>query len=441
MNQKGLKIVIVEDDNSVSSLLTEYVTSWGLELLNVAMDGQNALEAIELTQPNVLFIDAEIGGAIGAKELGETIRKTSDALIFYVLDPSNNVLIEELSTIHPNGFIHLPLEPTVLKNTIEAAWNTFLVWNTKVQKIHGELEMSSMQIQELTETNAHLITATFRERALKQELEATKILIEAQAKKIQDSINYAKSIQNSILPKELVLKDLFPDSFLLFRPKDIVSGDFPFIYAKDDLVYVAAVDCTGHGVPGALLSLIGSLLIQEIVHYGNPTPSVLLDRLHEAVVKTLRQGQEGGENERDGMDVGMCLFNRVTGEFQFSGAHRPLYIIRKNVKAEEELEELKGDKYPIGGVQYRGRESFINVTTQLEKGDRVFVCSDGYPDQFGGPDATDLKKIGPKRIRQILVENKNAKMNEVQAFLSNFFESWQGGHKQMDDVLFIGIEY
>ena len=104
MNQKGLKIVIVEDDNSVSSLLTEYVTSWGLEVLHVATDGQNALEAIELTQPNVLFIDAEIGGAIGAKELGETIRKTSDALIFYVLDPSNNVLIEELSTIHPNGF-------------------------------------------------------------------------------------------------------------------------------------------------------------------------------------------------------------------------------------------------------------------------------------------------------------------------------------------------
>ena len=142
MNQKGLKIVIVEDDNSVSSLLTEYVTSWGLEVLHVATDGQNALEAIELTQPNVLFIDAEIGGAIGAKELGETIRKTSDDLIFYVLDPSNNALIEELSTIHPNGFIHLPLEPTVLKNTIEAAWNTFLVWNMKVQKMHGELEMS-----------------------------------------------------------------------------------------------------------------------------------------------------------------------------------------------------------------------------------------------------------------------------------------------------------
>lgn len=441
MNQEVLKVVIVEDNLSVSSILNENAIRWGFEILHVATDGQNALEAIELTQPNIIVIDAEIGGAIKAKELVETVRKTSDVLIFFVVEETNEAVSTELSALHPNGYIHLPIEPMVLKNTIEAAWNTYLVWNKKVQKMHVDLEMSSMQIQELTETNAHLITATFRERALKQELEATKILIEAQSKKIQDSINYAKSIQNSILPKELVLKDLFPDSFLLFRPKDIVSGDFPFIYAKDDLVYVAAVDCTGHGVPGALLSLIGSLLIQEIVHYGNPTPAVLLDKLHNAVVKTLRQGQEGGENERDGMDVGMCLFNRVTGEFQFSGAHRPLYIIRKNTQAEEELEELKGDKYPIGGVQYRGRELFTNISTQLEKGDRVFVCSDGYPDQFGGPDETDLKKIGPKRIRQLLVENKDVKMNVVQDTLSTFFESWQGVHKQMDDVLFIGIEY
>jgi serine phosphatase RsbU (regulator of sigma subunit) len=441
MNQEVLKVVIVEDDLTVSTLLSEYVTSWGFEVLHVAIDGQNAREVIELTQPNTLFIDAEIGGAIEARELVETIRKTSDALIFFVVNSQKETLIKELSTFHPNGFIHLPLEPTVIKNTIEAAWNTFLVWNTKVQKMYGELEMSSMQIQELTETNAHLITATFRERALKQELEATKILIEAQAKKIQDSINYAKSIQNSILPKELVLKELFPNSFLLFRPKDIVSGDFPFIYAEEEYVYFAAVDCTGHGVPGALLSLIGSLLIQEIVHYTHPTPAVLLDKLHEAVVKTLRQGQEGGENERDGMDVGMCRLNRTTGEFQFSGAHRPLYIVRNNSTLEDELEELKGDKYPIGGVQYRGRESFSNSETILQKGDRVFVCSDGYPDQFGGPDEVDLKKIGPKRIRQILMENKEKPMHEVQDSLLNFFETWQGNHKQMDDVLFIGIEF
>lgn len=441
MNQEVLKVVIVEDDLTVSTLLTEYVTSWGFEVLHVAIDGQNALEAIELSKPNLVFIDAEIGGSLDAKALVETIRKTSDALIFFVLDPTKDGLISELASIHPNGFLHLPLDVTSIKNTIDAAWNTFVVWNKKIQKIHGELEMSSMQIQELTETNAHLITATFRERALKQELEATKILIEAQAKKIQDSINYAKSIQNSILPKELVLKDLFPNSFLLFRPKDIVSGDFPFIYAEEEFIYFAAVDCTGHGVPGALLSLIGSLLIQEIVHYTHPTPAVLLDKLHEAVVKTLRQGQEGGENERDGMDVGMCRLNRKTGEFQFSGAHRPLYIVRQNSALEDELEELKGDKYPIGGVQYRGRESFTNSETILHKGDRVFVCSDGYPDQFGGPDEVDLKKIGPKRIRQILMENKEKPMHQVQDSLLDFFETWQGNHKQMDDVLFIGIEF
>lgn len=259
--------------------------------------------------------------------------------------------------------------------------------------------------------------------------------------KVQDSINYAKRIQNSILPKEIVLKNAFPNSFMLFRPKDVVSGDFPFIVQKDNYVYFSAVDCTGHGVPGALLSVIGSLILNEIITYETPTPAEMLDKLHASVVKTLRQGQEGGENERDGMDVGMCRLDLETGEFHFSGAHRPLYIVRHNQKPDEDLEELKGDKYPIGGVQYRGRENFTNFETKLEKGDRVYVCSDGYPDQFGGPyPEDDLKKIGPKRIRKILVDNKDKPIAGVYDALVEAFDEWQGPHKQMDDVLFIGIE-
>jgi PAS domain S-box-containing protein len=259
--------------------------------------------------------------------------------------------------------------------------------------------------------------------------------------KVQDSINYAKRIQNSILPKEIVLKDVFKESFMLFRPKDVVSGDFPFIVQKGEYVYFAAVDCTGHGVPGALLSVIGSLILNEIIHHDTPTPSVMLDQLHASVVRTLRQGQEGGENERDGMDVGMLRVHLPSGEMHFAGAHRPLYIVRHNQKPDEELEELKGDKYPIGGVQYRGRDVFTNFETKLEKGDRVYVCSDGYPDQFGGPDPNDLKKIGPKKIRKILVENKDKNISGVHDALVAAFDEWQGPHKQMDDVLFIGIEY
>jgi len=259
--------------------------------------------------------------------------------------------------------------------------------------------------------------------------------------KVKDSINYAKRIQNSILPKEIVLQDAFKESFMLFRPKDIVSGDFPFIVQKGDYVYFSAVDCTGHGVPGALLSVIGSLILNEIIKYDTPTTAVMLDHLHESVVKTLRQGQAGGENERDGMDVGMCRVHLKTGEFMFSGAHRPLYIVRHDQKENEELEELKGDKYPIGGVQYRGREKFANFETVLQKGDRVYVCSDGYPDQFGGPDKVELKKIGPKKIRKILVENKDKSMDEVHQALVSNFDQWKDYHKQMDDVLFIGIKF
>lgn len=273
------------------------------------------------------------------------------------------------------------------------------------------------------------------------EAKLAELKIKEANQKVQDSINYAKRIQNSILPKELVLNEAFKESFMLFMPKDVVSGDFPFIVQKGDYVYFAAVDCTGHGVPGALLSVIGSLILNEIIKYETPTPAVMLDHLHASVVKTLRQGQDGGENERDGMDVGMCRVNMKTGEFMFSGAHRPLYIVRHDQKADEELEEIKGDKYPIGGVQYRGRENFTNFETKLNIGDRVFVCSDGYPDQFGGPDPRELKKIGPKKIRKILVDNKDKSMQEVFGALVANFDEWKGYHKQMDDVLFIGIKY
>ncbi|MCX6181165.1 MAG: PAS domain S-box protein, partial [Bacteroidetes bacterium] len=273
------------------------------------------------------------------------------------------------------------------------------------------------------------------------EAKLAELKIQEANQKVRDSINYAKRIQNSILPKELVLNEAFKESFMLFLPKDVVSGDFPFIVQKDEYVYFAAVDCTGHGVPGALLSVIGSLILNEIIKYETPVPSVMLDHLHNSVVKTLRQGQDGGENERDGMDVGMCRVNMKTGEFMFSGAHRPLYIVRHNQKENEELEEIKGDKYPIGGVQYRGRENFSNFVTQLTPGDRIYVCSDGYPDQFGGPDPAELKKIGPKKIRKILVDNKDKSMQEVYGALVSNFEEWKSYHKQMDDVLFIGIKY
>lgn len=371
-------------------------------------------------------------------DLTGTIRYVNPAIEKYTGYPSSKFLASNLDS--------LPLDDSIVKNwksIIEQLIEQNSHISTEMEFIDLNKQKLFMEVNALPESGEDgLLESVLMILHDISEAKEAQIKIKEANQKVQDSINYAKRIQNSILPKEIILSEVFPNSFMMFRPKDIVSGDFPFIVQKEGFIYFAAADCTGHGVPGALLSVIGSLILNEIITYETPTPSVMLDKLHSSMVKTLRQGQEGGENERDGMDVGMCRLNLETGEFCFSGAHRPLYIVRNDQKVDEELEELKGDKYPIGGVQYRGRDVFTNFETILRKGDRVYVCSDGFPDQFGGPfPANDLKKFGPKKIRQLLVENKDKSIAEVNIALQAAFDEWQGPHKQMDDVLFIGIEY
>ena len=303
--------------------------------------------------------------------------------------------------------------------------------------VKAELEMMKIMVAELDETNNALVLATWRERDTKKKLDqATQQIIESQSKRIEESIKYAQRIQNSLLRNEPFLRQLFPDSFILFKPKDIVSGDFPFIFSHDSSVYIAVADCTGHGVPGALMSIIGALILNEIVTYEKSvTAAHLLDRLHAQIVKTLRQDQEDCENERDGMDIGMCKINLETGELEYAGAHRPLYILREN-----EMEEVKGNKYPIGGIQYRGREAFSNNLSKLNKGDKIYFFSDGLTDQFGG-DGEEPKKFGAKRVKDIILNNKEIEMvNQSKIFEEKFIE-WQGKEAQLDDVLLIGIQF
>jgi PAS domain S-box-containing protein len=361
-----------------------------------------------------------------------------------------NPAITKYTGIQSSSFLSLTLEELSLPSQVITTWSSLLdtvmmkqeALSTDMEFLNAEGSKLFMRVNVLPEfgDNASLESILMVLHDITDAKQAERKIQEAN-EKVQESINYAKRIQNSILPQEIVLQALFKESFMLFRPKDVVSGDFPFVVQKDQYVYFAAVDCTGHGVPGALLSLIGSLVLTEILTYETPTPSVVLDKLHAMVVKTLRQGQIGGENERDGMDVGMCRLDTQTGEFMYAGAHRPLYIVRTTQRADEELEEVKGDKYPIGGVQYKGRNEFVNFETRLVKGDRVYLCSDGYPDQFGGAGSTDLKKIGPKKIRELLVQYKEEPMRKVHHHLVHHFDSWKGNNKQIDDVLFIGVQY
>lgn len=267
-----------------------------------------------------------------------------------------------------------------------------------------------------------------RERTL--ELSQQKEIIEEKNKHITDSIRYAKRIQDATLPSIGLVRSYLPDSFVLFKPKDIVSGDFYWVEHIDDIVLFAVVDCTGHGVPGAFLSLIGHNSLNQIVNeLGIYKPSEILFELDKIVHGTLQNNVES-TNIKDGMDMAICSLNLQTLELEFAGAYNPLYLIRK-----EELQEVKGDKIAIGTGQEDLR--YQNSQIQLQKEDRIYLFSDGYADQFGGPKG---KKFKYSQFKELLIQIHAKPMDEQHKLLNHYIEAWQGDLEQLDDVCVIGVK-
>ncbi len=309
----------------------------------------------------------------------------------------------------------------------------------EIEKLQKENAMLNLNLEELTKTNEFLVSATWREREIKtrlhntlEELKVTKQLVDEQNKNITDSINYASRIQDAIIPKPIELKNKFKDAFLFYEAKSVVSGDFPWLFENEEYTYIAAVDCTGHGVPGAMMSLIGHLLLNDLAKHELIDPASLLNHLHWGVVRTLKQAEEGKQTS-DGMDVAMCRIDKANNEVQFSGAHRPLYHISNG-----QIQVYNGDKFPIGGNQYKGKNSFNNHIIKVNEGDSIYFFSDGLTDQFGGPDGL---KFGPKRIREALLENAHLSMEEQYQKIRQSFNDWRGDNKQIDDLLLIGIKF
>ena len=263
-------------------------------------------------------------------------------------------------------------------------------------------------------------------------LEIQNAEISQQKKEITDSINYAKRIQQSILPPDEHWKDLLPNSFIFYRPKDIVSGDFYWIEKNQNHVCFAAVDCTGHGVPGALMSVIGFNLLTQAVNEAKLTqPSEILKHLDAGVTKTLRQSEDG-KGVKDGMDLSLCCLNKDTNELQFAGAFNSLYYVRNG-----ELFEIKADKFPIGVNLDGVVDEFTNHAIQLQKNDCVFLFSDGYADQFGGPKG---KKFKYKQLKSLLLNISEKSIAEQKQIIEYAFDSWKNDLEQVDDVLIIGVK-
>ncbi|TND09771.1 MAG: protein serine/threonine phosphatase [Bacteroidetes bacterium] len=263
------------------------------------------------------------------------------------------------------------------------------------------------------------------------ELQSAYVQIEEKNKDITDSIRYAKRLQEAILPEEEFAQTFGSSAFVLYRPKDIVSGDFYWMERISDDVLFAAVDCTGHGVPGAFVSIVCSNLLTQAVNEGGLLrPAEILDEVNIKLSQTLRQRSEESK-VRDGMDIALCRLDLKKQVLEFAGAFNPLYLVRKG-----ELIEYKSDKFPVGAYLDEDIRHFAHHEMKLEKGDVIYLFSDGYADQFGGPEG---KKFKRSRFKELLLQVHREPMAAQRERLNTAFDNWRGRGVQVDDVLVMGV--
>jgi len=257
-------------------------------------------------------------------------------------------------------------------------------------------------------------------------------IIEEQHKDITDSIRYAERIQQAILPPTKFWQELLPNSFVLYKPKDILSGDFYWIEQNEEYVYVAAADCTGHGVPGALMSLVNyNLLNKAVLEKNLVQTSDILDEVNKSLTVSLHQTYNESA-VRDGMDIALCALHKKSNLMQFAGAFNGGYIFKKDGT----VNELNGDKKPVGAFIEEKISSFTNLTISLEEGDKIFIFSDGYADQFGGPKG---KKLKYSNLKKYISDSLHLDMEEQKKYLEEKFNDWKSNYEQVDDVLIIGF--
>jgi len=378
--------------------------------------------------------------ALSENSLDLILRISSSGTIYYA-----NPVVEDYTGIAPASIMNRNLSEIPFKEAIATLFEEVLSSMTR-SPVKKNLQLSLPM-----EAGEHRIERILNVDAIPEfqgsELETILIVghditeakliekeIKVQNRKVQDSINYAERIQSSILPDVARIRKAFPKSFVYYAPRDVISGDYPWFYETDDSYYIGAVDCTGHGVPGALLSLVGLFLMNNITGL-NPGISAgdLCEALHLEVRKALKQDRDKSET-RDGMDMALCRFMKKKAVMEYAGAHRPLYVL-----SEGEVTVYKGHRKAIGGLKHprNPEKPFTNVEVAYRPGDKFFFFTDGFTDQLGGPDGLSY---GSGRMRQELLENPAYTLPQFKEHFRKDFLAWMGNERQLDDLLLIGIE-
>ncbi|NPA68616.1 MAG: SpoIIE family protein phosphatase [Chlorobi bacterium] len=319
-------------------------------------------------------------------------------------------------------------EPTVIKIIISSPW-----WLTTGAYIIYILIFSSiigggflLYNREIRKENRIL----HEKQTVAREVEKQKELLAVKNNNIAESMRYASGIINALLPTKDQIRKIIPDSFVLFMSKEIVSGDFYWIEETEDKIFIAAVDCTGHGVPGAFMSIIGLDLLRNITESGINTPSKILDHLNRGIYAMFRN-EDQGHKLKDGMDISLIALHKMENIVEFAGAMNQMFLIR-----DDKITEIKGDRFSVSPANYLTYGTFTNHLINVEEGDAIYLFSDGYVDQFGGPDE---KKFKYRRFRHLLLNNYEKPMREQKNILKRVINTWKGNLEQVDDILVIGL--
>jgi len=415
-NKTKRDILVVDDISSNLELIGNILLLKGYKA-RFAKNGLQALQEIENKQPDLIFLDISMPEMDGYElcEILKSDSKTKDIPIIFLTAYSNTANLVKAFKVGGQDYVTKPFNPEELLSRA----------NT-----HIELKEKKEQVEEY---NLKLIEMNEEQLRLNKVLQEQKLMIEEKNKDLTSSLDYAKLIQTSLLSSTLPLENHFEEYFMLNMAKDIISGDFYFfqkIPNKNQVILIVA-DCTGHGVPGALLSVLGTSLVNKIVVSDHCTnPSQILFELDIAFNRFLKS-RKNQSISNDGMDLAVCFFDFDQNKLVFAGAKRPIYIIRNH-----EFSQFRGSIHPIGGY-LEVKKDFTNHEIELQKGDIIYLFSDGYADQFGGK---EYKKIGTKRFKDLLMSIYNLSIDEQKIRLLKYFDEWKNNYEQIDDVLFLGLK-
>jgi serine phosphatase RsbU (regulator of sigma subunit) len=445
------RIVRIVNQEMELSRVLQSLLDQGLELISNAESGA----FLNWEEDKNLFV---VAAAVGyTKQETDFVSFTWEEALARYTDAQDQVF-EGVYLIHPmqdriagQKLIHINLPKAMLTMPIrvEEKLVGFLIF----ESFSSEKAFSQKDIYRLLRFRDHAVSAFSKAKFLraiqsqKNELEKANAvinkknmdlmmayeIIELKNKDITDSIQYAKRIQEALLPGTADFNKVFPHAFILYLPKDIVSGDFYWYYQKDDVFVWAAVDCTGHGVPGAFMSVIGSTVLNHIViEQGITNPASILNYLNKEVKLILKQTEVSTQKTYDGMEVGLCSYDAKKNTITFAGANRPLYFVRNN-----ELIEIKGDKIPIGAGPFQSSGLFTDHVFELQPGDAFYLSSDGYGDQFGG---SNDRKFTTKKLKDMILQTQSYSLADQQKILHKVLDDWRGKTSQTDDILIIGIQ-